>query len=391
MESSEVNIGNTTSSNIRRVAVTPSHLTVDEADIIPWWNVDLGRDAPQAAYDAVSSRRLSQGPVTEQIERQLSTLVKSKFAIATSSGSTAITLALMAAGAQPGDIVICPAYTWVATAHAARILGCTIETVDIERDRPVMDVELVPPAKKGRCFAIPVHMNGHVSNINSLKDKGYTVIEDAAQALGSKFGDRHLGTLGDAGCYSFSVSKIVGSGQGGLIVTNSRELAMAARRMRTHGVTDVFAPERWELLGHNFRYNDVLAAVLQTQIPLLETRLRHIKAMFEEYRKGLHNIKGLSLVHHHSQSEIGPYIEARVSMENRDRLIKLLTSAGVGARSAFPTLNSASYLGMSKKASTPNADAWSAEVLYLPSGPAITARQVERVVDCLKQHLSQLD
>jgi dTDP-4-amino-4,6-dideoxygalactose transaminase len=352
---------------------------------IPWWQVDLGPEAATAAAAAVTSRRLSQGPITEEVEQQIASLVQSKYAIATSSGSTALTLALMAAGAQRGDTVLCPAYTWIATAHAAHVLGCTVVLADIERQRPVIDVNQVPAASGGRCFTIPVHMNGHASNVTGLKEKGYIVIEDAAQALGSSLGGAQLGTIGDFGCFSFSVSKIIGSGQGGILVTDSDEFAARARRVRTHGVLDVFAPEFWECPGHNFRYNDVLAAVLLTQIPLLEQRMAHARATVRAYRAGLEGLSGITIVEHESPEQAGPYVEARVSAAIRNELVDFLSRHGIGARRAFPSLYSAPYLKSPDVRSFPNAEAWSTQVLYLPSGPALGADDVLRVCALIKQ------
>lgn len=356
---------------------------------IPWWQVDLGPEAPTAAAAAVTARRLSQGPVTDEVERRISAIVGSRFAIATSSGSTALTLALMAAGARPGDTVLCPAYTWIATAPAAHVLGCKVELADIEAARPVMDVSRVKAASGDRCFAIPVHMNGHAVDVQALRQKGYIVIEDAAQALGSCRDGASLGTLGDLGCYSFSVSKIIGAGQGGLVVTDSDELAERARRARTHGVVDVFAPEVWESPGHNFRYNDVLAAILLTQIPLLEERLAHARALTQQYFEALVEIDAIDVVRHESSEQIGPYVEARVCSAQRDALVGFLSERGIGARRAFPSLDSAFYLRDSSSGLFENARAWSESVLYLPSGPGLTETEVEVVIGALLSWIRQ--
>ena len=172
---------------------------------IPWWQVDWGIEAVEASSKAVLVKNLSQGPITEELENKLSTVLRTRYAVATSSGSTALTLALMTAGARPGDVVLCPGYTWIATVNAAHTLGCQIELVDTLSDIPVMDVESAPKADNKRRFAIPVHMNGHACEINSLKNLGYTVIEDAAQALGSEINGEKLGTQGDRALFFFSI------------------------------------------------------------------------------------------------------------------------------------------------------------------------------------------
>lgn len=355
---------------------------------IPWWQVDLGSEAAHAAFDAVSSKNLSQGTITARVEGEFAEIVGSRFAVATSSGSTALTLALMAAGAKPGDRVVCPAYSWIATAHAALVLGCSVELVDIEVDRPVIDTELIPVLSGEKVFAIPVHMNGHSANVPDLRDKGYTVIEDAAQALGSKVDGKMLGTGGHIGCFSFSVSKIVGSGQGGVLVTDSEELASSAVRARTHGVVDVFAPDEWSSLGHNFRFNDVLGAVLLTQLPKLSERMEHIRRLTLHYERRLKLLPDLEIVRHSTVSQVGPYIEARLTKGNRDALVQHLNARGIGARKAFPPLSSARYLTKVSGSNYPNATLWSSNVLYLPSGPALSLESVERVCDAVLSFFS---
>ena len=351
---------------------------------VPWWDVNMGKEAESAVYNAVAGRNISQGKISEEVEYELATILKKKHSITTSSGSTALILSLIAAGAKPYDTVICPAYTWIATAHAAHLIGCKVEVVDILADKPIMDVNQIPDADKNKKIIIPVHMNGHAVDIMKIKEKGYFVIEDAAQALGSK--DKynfHLGGLGDTGCFSFSTAKIIGSGQGGIVVTDLDDIAQELRRSRTHGVLDVFAPEYWETSGNNFRYNDVLASILLTQIPKLESRLNHAQSIQSQYVYALKDISNIKIIQHSSTNEIGPYIEARVPKNYRNSLIKYLNGIEIGARPAFPPINTAKYLHIN--AQTPNALAWSQEVLYLPSGPAITNKKVAYVCNMIAQ------
>ena len=357
---------------------------------IPWWNVDLGDQAPQAAFDAVAARNISQGPVTIEVERQMSELVGAKWSLATSSGSTALTLALHAAGAREGDTVLCPAYTWIATAHAAHILGCGIEIVDIEPNRPVMDVTSIDSSSDERKFAIPVHMNGHSADVDGLIDKGFTTVEDAAQALGSRHKNRMLGTIGAAGCFSFSVAKIIGSGQGGLMVTNSSAIHEVGRQARTHGLADPFSPETWPSFGHNFRYNDVLASVLLTQIPHLNSRIEHAKRLVGRYTEQLSNLDEIQIIPHLTSEEFGPYVEARVVTGKRDRLVGFLGENKIGARRSFPPISDAKYLRVTRRNETPNALAWSKEIIYLPSGPGITLEEVDYVCSAIKKGIHGL-
>jgi len=323
-----------------------------------------------------------------EVERTMADKLGVKHALATSSGTSAITLALMAAGAGPGDTVICPAYTWIATAHAAHILGCKIRVIDIEPSKPIMDTSQLEATSGARAFVVPVHMNGHAVGIENLRDKGYIVVEDAAQALGSKLDGALLGTSGHLGCFSFSVSKIIGSGQGGLLVTDSDELFAVASAARTHGLTDIFAPKYWHSAGHNFRFTDVMASILMTQIPKLAEHIEHVRSIAKYYQEALNGLENLTVVEHSTDEEFGPYVEARVPERLRNELVQFLETKGIGARMAFPPIPSAKYLRLDPMLDTPNAEAWSKEVLYLPSGPGLSLDQAEYVALVVSEMVS---
>lgn len=357
----------------------------------PWWQVDFGEESARAAAAAIKSKNISQGPITAEVEAEVAQIVGSKQGIATSSGSTALTLALIAGGAKPGDTVICPAYSWIATAHAAHFLGLTLQLVDIEHDRPVIDVSRVPVSEQVRAFALPVHMNGHWADISELVNRGYTVIEDAAQALGSGHDGRFLGTLGNAGCFSFSMSKIVSSGQGGMVVTDDDDFADRARRARTHGVEDVFAPSAWPGQGHNFRFNDVLASILLAQLKKLDHNLEHVRNLRRRYAESLADCAAIEIVEHQHPREAGPYIEAKVSAFTRGPLVDYLISRGISARNAFPPIYSAKYLNFCAEDDFPNTKRWTSETLYLPSGPALTTKRVEQISETIQAFFGSKD
>ena len=165
----------------------------------------------------------------------------------------------MALGVVPGDEVILPNRTWIATAHAVHLLGAKVVLVNVESERPIIASgqieERITTKTKG---IIPVHMNGRSADMVKIRDiakrHSLFVIEDAAQAIASRNNEGYLGTQSDIGCFSLSVAKAIATGQGGFAVTNNAMLAKRMRAIRTHGVENVKDPKNWAMAGFNFRF-----------------------------------------------------------------------------------------------------------------------------------------
>lgn len=210
------------------------------------------------------------GPEIAALEEEVAEMVGAKHAIGVSSGTDALLVALMALGIGPGDEVLCPAFTFFATAGCVARVGATPVFTDV---CPVcFNIDLADAAAKitPRTTAImPVHLFGQCADMNGVADlakkHGLRVIEDAAQALGATFGGRKAGSMGDFGCYSFFPSKNLGGfGDGGLVVTNDGELAAKARALRNHGMEPkYFHP----MIGGNFRLDALQAALLRVKLP----------------------------------------------------------------------------------------------------------------------------
>ena len=230
--------------------------------MIPFWNTEFTEAEALAVANAIRNRKISQGDLTELLEKEIAELLGIKHVVMVTSGSMALTLAMMVLEIGLGDEVIIPDRTWIATAHAVINAGATPIVVDTEVDRPVMSVESMEKAISEKTKAIiPVHMNGRGVDMEKVigiaEAKNIKIVEDAAQAFMSKHKGKYLGTYGDIGCFSLSMAKLISTGQGGFIVTNSGELNTRIRRMRTHGVSSTFEPERWDMKGGNFRYTEL--------------------------------------------------------------------------------------------------------------------------------------
>ncbi len=239
---------------------------------ITWWKTSVGEEAPRRAKEAIANGQLSDGKVVQELEARTAKLLGVPYVVAAPSGSMALLMAMLALKVGPGDEVIVPNYTWIASAHAALLLGAKIVLVDVLPDRPVMDVAEVQRKITDRTKAIiPVHLAGRANDVERLMkiaaEVNAFVAEDACQAILSKAPDgRFLGTIGHIGCYSLGVAKLLAAGQGGLAVTHDPELHTRMRAIKTHGV--VANDRDWEDytgLGYNFKVSDILASVVLPQ------------------------------------------------------------------------------------------------------------------------------
>ena len=361
-------------------------VTMPKMRKIPWWQTEFATGEAEAASAAISAGRLSQGPIVLEFENCLRDYLGVRNVVATTSGSDALLLSLWAAGIRSGDEVLVPNRTWIATAHSVLLLGAVPIVVDTDIDRPTISLaDLERKVSEKTKAVIPVHLNGRDAHIDGVIDFGdrykLKVIEDAAQALGSKdLSGAFLGTKSLAGCFSLSVAKVISSGQGGFIASNDDEFAMQLRLMRTHGVENVVEPRNWNRPGFNFRFTDVLASIGIEQFKKLDSRLNRLRQIHQKYEDGLVSMSGMSLINVRvSQGEVGPYIE--VLCDDRQALMEHLTNFGIETRTFYPDLDNAEYLN--QIGGNVNSKKFSREGLYLPSGPSLTDAQVDFVIKAL--------
>jgi perosamine synthetase len=354
---------------------------------ILWWKTKFGEEEIDHVVQSMRNKCFSQGKVTEEFERNLSEYLEVEHVIAVCNGSSAILIALMAAGILPGDEVIVPNKTWIATAHAVQILGAKTIIVDTEEDRPIIDANLIEAKITLKTKAIiPVHMNGRASNMKKINEiaKKYNlfVFEDAAQAIGSRNTDGLLGTQSDIGCFSLSVAKVIATGQGGFAVTNNLDLATKLRAIRTHGVENVKDPYEWPMPGHNFRFNDLAASIGIEQLKRLPERIKHLKAIYEVYDNDLKDSAFKIIPVNIDSGEIPIYNEFLV--ENRKIWIKKLEDFSVETRAFYPNINAASYLGQTKERFI-NSEIFAKNGITLPSGPNQEISSVKESIKRIKK------
>lgn len=319
----------------------------------------FGPEELAAVQRPLESGWVVQGPFVEEFEGRFSTFTGAGHSIATSSCTTALHLAVAALGLGPGDEVIVPAFTWVATANVVEYMGGRPVFCDIDLATYNIDVEqaasLVGPRTVG---IIPVHLFGLCAEMDPLLElaraHGLWVVEDAACALGAWYRGRHAGTLGEAGAFSFHPRKSITTGEGGMVTTASRELAETCRSLRDHGASRSdfdrhehggFLLSRYDHLGYNYRMTDIQGALGCAQMDRVETILEARQRRAKRYDEWLAGMDWLVPPHvpdglvHGYQAYVCLFRPDAPSMDNvaelsgrRNAVMARLDAAGIATR-----------------------------------------------------------
>ena len=298
----------------------------------------------------------------------------------------------MAKGVGPGDEVIVPDLTFVATANAVRLAGATVVLADVELDRFALSPQSVAERITPRTRAVvPVDVNGRGADYRWLepfcRQHGLALICDAAEAFGSAFDGRPLGSFGDAACFSFSPNKTVTTGQGGMVVTRHEdvyhrllELKDQGRRQRGTGGDDLHP-----VMGFNFKFTDLQAAVGLTQLEALDARLAQAQRRDRWYKDALDGAPGVTFPGRaEEKGEVRQW--ADVLIERREDVRRAFNERGIGARAFwFPLHRQAPY--RTADDAFPNAEIISGRGLWLPSHFDLTEDAVGRVTEAIRAAL----
>jgi dTDP-4-amino-4,6-dideoxygalactose transaminase len=268
---------------------------------IPLADIDFDSREEEAVLEVLKSRWLTMGSITQAFEGEFSSFVGARHAIAVANGTAALHLACLGIGLGPGDEVIVPSLTFVATANAIRYTGAIPIFADIENEQDLdISVKSIERKLTDRTRAIMVmHYGGYVCDMPAItklaKEYHLQVIEDAAHAIGSEDEGRKAGTWGDVGCFSFFSNKNMTTGEGGMIVTNNDATADKMRIMRSHGMTslswDRHRGHAWSYevveLGYNYRMDEIRAALGRVQLSKLEKNNERRRNLSKLYREQL--------------------------------------------------------------------------------------------------------
>jgi dTDP-4-amino-4,6-dideoxygalactose transaminase len=367
--------------------------------VIPITRPRVGPEEAHAAGEAVLSGWLSQGPRVQLFEQAVAEYVGAAHAVATSNCTTALHLALIAAGVKPGDQVICPSFTFIATANAVLYAGAEPVFVDIDPRTYNLDPEKVEAALTPRTRAImPVDQIGLAADIPAVLEiarrRGLAVVEDAAPSLGATVGERRVGSLSDFTCFSFHPRKSITTGEGGMITTADADAAARLGRLRSHGAsTSDLARHRsgsldfeeYEELGFNYRMTDVQAAVGLVQMGRLEGILEDRRRLALRYNELVAGIEGVTAPtepagrRHTFQSYC-----VRLPSGIRSRVMANLAEAGIASRRGVMAIHlEPLYRSLSPGASLPQTERAAADTLLLPLFAGMTTSEQDQVVDAL--------
>lgn len=374
--------------------------------MIPLAKPSIGRQEVAGVERVLKSGWLISGPYVEEFERKVARFIGTRHAVAVNSGTAALHTALAACGIRPGDEVLVPSFTFIASANSVLHQGAHPVLVDVDPHTYNID----PAAAEGKITEktkaiMVVHQFGQPAYMKPLleicEERRLVLVEDAACAFGAKYDGRRVGGIGDAGCFSFHPRKIITTGEGGMITTNDDEVAKKARQIRSQGMKvetwrrekskDINLP-KFSLLGYNYRMPDVAAAIGLAQLVRVKSfidRRRKIAKLYDEGLKDIDEISGPKVIDgafHAYQSYV-----VRVEMGDRDRVITELRRRGIASQVGTQAIHLEplyqAELGY-KAGDLPGSEEALRKSLSLPIFYDLTDRNVRKVVNAVRETVS---
>ena len=356
--------------------------------MIPIASPPIGKEEKEAVLEVLDSGIIAQGPRVEEFEKEFADFIDAGYAVAVNSGTEALHMALLAMGIKEGDEVITTPFTFIATSNSVLYVGAKPVFADIDPETFNISPESVQGKISKRTRAIlPVHLYGHPCDMDALdeiaEDHNLLVLEDACQAHGAEYKGKKVGGLGDAGVFSFYPTKNMTTSEGGMLTTDSKEIAEKAKILRNHGQT---ARYQHEFLGFNSRMTDIGAAIGLAQLKKLnEFNNKRIKNA-GYLTKNLKDIEGITTpcvsgdVKH-------VYHQYTIKVEgNRDTIAGKLQEKGVGTGVYYPlpTHKQPLYKRLGYADKLPVAEDMAKKVLSLPVHPQVTKENLDYMIGVLK-------
>jgi len=385
-------------------------------EIIPYGRQEIDSSDIDAVVDVLRSDWLTQGPAVERFERLVADYCGAQYAVAVNSATSALHIACLTAGLQPGEILWTSPNTFVASANCALYCGASPDFVDIDPrsynlDALCLEVKLEQAARKGRLpkVVLPVHFAGQpcaMERIAALADQyGFTVIEDASHALGGRYRGTRIGACSYSAMtvFSFHPVKIITTGEGGMVLTNCRDYYEKLLRLRSHGITrnpslmtdPSHGPWYYEQieLGFNYRMTDIQAALGSSQLSRLDEFVARRQKLALRYDGGL---KDLPLVlpwrNPDDYSALHLYVvrlRGGVSGKSRLKVFEELRAAGINVNLHYIPVHTQPYyrqIGF-KPGDFPRTEEYYDEALSLPLFPGLSESSQDRVISALKEIL----
>ncbi len=360
---------------------------------IPWDETDISNAVESLSRGSYWAK----GPFVDEFEQGLESYFGLNHAISTNSGTTALVAALKACGIGPGDEVIVPSFTFIATANVVKLVGADPIFADIEHDTFGLDPSSVESKITEETAAIiPVHVYGAPCRIHELSEiateNDLWLVEDAAEAFGATAKGELVGTIGDIAALSFCQNKILPTGEGGAVITNNAELAGKANQFCNHGrvAGDYFesvGSGEYDTVGSNYRMPDMVAAVGCAQLSKVDDLIKSRRLVAEHYREGIAEISGIES---HKSLDKNSHVYQLFTVEfenksNRQQVINTLTNEQISCKIYWdPPIHQRKLFDTDGQLSLPNTETVSSRVVSLPMYPTLSHGEVDRVLISLR-------
>lgn len=355
----------------------------------PWAKPDFWGNEQQYVAEALTSSWISGGSFVDRFERDIANFCGVPHALSSSNGTTSLHMAYLALGIGPGAEVVVPGFAFLAAANVAIHVGATPVFADVDEQSWCVTAASIEPCISARTKAIvPVHTYGNVCEMDEIaalgRSHGIPVIEDAAQAFGSRLRGRLAGSLSTVGSFSFQATKTITTGEGGMVITREKELYECLWLYRNHGMKQ---RRYWhEVAGHNFRLTNIQAALGCAQFEFLDTIVQERKRLHDCYRNHLGNLSGLSLQYFAADVDpvlwaIAVKLDPKAFPQGRDAVIAQLQDQGIESRPAFYSPSMMTHLYSCPSLTV--TDDLSRQIVSLPTYPSLSNAEVERICNTL--------
>ncbi|WP_279112995.1 DegT/DnrJ/EryC1/StrS family aminotransferase [Butyricimonas virosa] len=364
---------------------------------IPLFQLNFGEEEIQAVTETIRSKWISTGPKCEELEQLFVEMMQVKHAVSVSNCTDALHLACLTCGLQPGDEVLCPSLTFAASVNCVRYVGATPVFCDIVGPGHInIDPEDIKRKITAKTKAIVVvHMAGFPAMMDEImtiaREYHLKVIEDACHGPLSEYKGKKLGTIGDVATFSFFSNKNISTGEGGMLITNSDEVAEKARLLRSHGMTTMSYQRAkghataYDIveLGYNFRMDDIRASIGCVQMRKLQEDLEKRIRVRNKYVNELAEVKGVVVPFADNKEFVSNYIMPIVlvdsTKEKRDRVRDAIHQAGIQTSNHYPAIHKFSIY-KDYGALLPQTEYVADNEITLPMYAALTDEQIEFIV-----------
>jgi len=364
---------------------------MNKEEFIPWAKPDFWGKEQDYVLEALQSTWISGGPFVVRFEREFADYCNVPYALTSSNGTTALQMAYLALGIKPGDEVIVPGFSFLAVANVAIHIGATPVFAEVDPSTWCVRAEDIEKCLSPRTkLIVPVHTYGNVCSMDDILALGrkhnIPVVEDTAEAFASRYHGHLAGTMGIIGSFSFQATKMITTGEGGMVITADEELNNKMALYRSHGL--LRKTYYWhELAGYNFRLTNLQAALGVAQMERLDIIISERKRVYRTYRSYMDNLSGITMQFYAPDADVVPWAIAIILdpiafPQGRDMVINQMKESRIETRPGFYTPSQMPHIYNCP--ALPVCESIAQQVISLPTYPTLKNEQIEYICNTLK-------